>query len=100
MADGQHSHETFGGKLRPVSASGRDGLLVSSSLRSHIAVREGPSARPSLWWKVLRGTQWGQLDGRGNPAPSLVVGMGPTATGSLAFEIELRLFLESRTPSV
>jgi hypothetical protein len=82
LADGQRSHETFGGKPWPVPAFGRDGLLVSSSLGSHIAVREGPPAGTFLWWKVPRGTQWGQLDGRGNPTSSLVEVVRRPVTGS------------------
>jgi hypothetical protein len=46
MADGQHSYETFGGKLRLVTASGRDRPWASSSLAAYIVVRKrlrGPS---------------------------------------------------------
>jgi hypothetical protein len=85
LADGQRSHETFGGKPRLVSVFGRDGLTASSSLGSHIAVRKGYTARTFLWWKVPRGTQWGQLDGRENLASSLVEEVGPLTTGSFDF---------------
>jgi hypothetical protein len=68
MADGQHLHESIGGKPGPVAASGRDRCGASSSLGSHTAVRDGLAARAALRWKVPRGTQWGQTDGR-EPAP-------------------------------
>jgi hypothetical protein len=74
LADGHRSYETFGGQPRPVTASGREWPLASSSLAAHTAVRRGLTARAPLRWKVALGTQWGQMDGRGNRAPSLVVG--------------------------
>ena len=65
LADGQHSYETFGGKLRLVTASGRDLPWASSSLATHIVVREGRTAPASLRWTEAWGTQWGQTDGLG-----------------------------------
>ena len=81
LADGQRSYETFGGKLRPLSALGRERPWASSSLAAHTAVRRGLRARVSLRWKVALGTQWGQMDGRRNRAPSQVVGACPPAAG-------------------
>ena len=74
LADGHRSYETFGGQPRPVTASGREWPWASSSLAAHTAARRGLTARAHLRWKVALGTQWGQMDGRGNRAPSLVVG--------------------------
>jgi len=81
LADGQHSYETFGGKPRPVTASGRERPWASSSLTPHIAARRGLTARASLRWKGALGTQWGQMDGCRNRAPSPVVGACPPAAG-------------------
>jgi hypothetical protein len=81
LADGQHSYETFGGKPRPVPASGRDRPWASSSLAAHIAVCKGLMAGAPLRWKAALGTQWGQMDGRGNRASSLVVGACPPVAG-------------------
>src|SRR6195952_311648 len=81
LADGQHSYETFGGKPRPVPALGRDRPWASSSLAAHIAVRRGLKARAFLWWKAALGTQWGQMDGRGNRASSQVVEACPPVAG-------------------
>lgn len=74
LADGQRSYKTFGGKPRPVTAPGREWPWASSSLASHTPVREGLTARASLRWKAALGTQWGQMDVRGNRGPSRVVG--------------------------
>jgi hypothetical protein len=70
LADGQHSYETFGGKLRLVTASGRDLPWASSSLAAYIVVRKGLAALAFLWWMVVWGTQWGQMDGLGPRTPS------------------------------
>jgi hypothetical protein len=67
LADGHHSHESIGGKPRPVPAHGRDRPQASSSLGSHVAVSKGLAARALLRRKVLGGTQWGQHDGPEGP---------------------------------
>ena len=77
LADGQRSYKTFGGKPRPVTAPGREWPWASSSLAAHTAARRGLTARASLRWKVALGTRWGQMDGRGNRAPSQAVGACP-----------------------
>jgi hypothetical protein len=81
LAGGQRSYETFGGKPRPLPAFGRERPWASSSLAAHTAARRGLTARVSLRWNAALGTQWGQMDGRGNRAPSLVVGARPPAAG-------------------
>jgi hypothetical protein len=81
LADGQRSYETFGGKPRPLSASGRERPWASSSLAPHSTVRESLTARASPRWKGALGTQWGQMDARRNRGPSLVVGSRPPADG-------------------
>lgn len=81
LADGQRSYKTFGGKPRPVTAFGREWPWASSSLAAHTSARRGLTARVSLRWKVALGTQWGQMDVRGNRAPSQVVGACLPADG-------------------
>ncbi|RDI76281.1 Deoxyhypusine hydroxylase [Venturia inaequalis] len=83
LADGQRSHETFGGQPPPVTVSGRECRWASSSLASHTPVREGLTARASPRWKAALGTLWGQMDVRGNRGPSLVVGPCLPADGAL-----------------
>ena len=82
LAGGQRSYETFGGKPRPVTASGREWPWASSSLASHTSVRRGLTARASLRWKAALETQWGQMDVRGNRGPSHAVGLRLPADGT------------------
>src|ERR1700712_3779925 len=99
LADGQHSYETFGGKLRPVPAFGRDRPWASSSLATHIAVRKGLTAPASLPWTEAWGTQWGQTDGRGFHLPSHALGRVPPRSGNLRVPLPLTvLAFEPRDP--
>jgi len=81
LADGQRSYETFGGKPRPVAASGREWPWASSSLAPYTSARKGLTAGASLRWKGALETQRGQTDVRGNRGPSQVVGPRLPADG-------------------
>jgi len=71
--------KTFGGHPKPVTVSGCDGWLVSSTRGAYVAVWAGfRVASPRLRRTAPWGTQWGQLDGprgsrrlrpRGTPGP-------------------------------